>query len=187
MKALYGTFAPRLFVLAGFVAGFALLLALLPPVPKSQASIATNSFQGLVISVSDGDSITVRSGDQNIRVRLAEIDAPERGQPWGTKSREALSGLVGGKDVSVYLQGEDRYGRMIALIKIGDHDINKLMLERGAAWAYRDFLRDPSAIGIENSARAQGLGLWAMPESERVAPWDYRAARRTANPVIVGR
>jgi endonuclease YncB( thermonuclease family) len=174
-------------IFAAFVALFALSLSLLPTASTSNSRIPLASYEGFVIRVSDGDTIVVRTGDANIRIRLAEIDAPERGQPWGTRSKDELSQMVAGKSVSVFPQGSDRYGRTIAQVKIGDQDVGRMMIERGAAWAYRDFLRDPVPIGIEQRAKSQRLGLWAMPESERLAPWLYRAQQRQSASLVVGR
>jgi endonuclease YncB( thermonuclease family) len=170
-----------------FLGAFIVIAMLLPPATSSQASEALQRFEGRVIRVSDGDSITVRAGEINVRIRLAEIDAPERGQAWGTRSKQELEALVAGKIVTIVPQGQDRYGRTIAYVKLGEQDISRTMITRGAAWAYRDFLRDPSIIAIEQTAKRSGTGLWAMPEQERLAPWIYRARQRESASVVVGR
>jgi endonuclease YncB( thermonuclease family) len=168
----------------GFI--FKLPPAQLAPVGVQSKPIGTQ-FQAQVIKVTDGDSITVRNGEQNIKVRLAQIDAPERGQPWGTRSREELAGLVAAKTVTITPQGSDRYGRMIGDIRIDTQDVNAAMVQRGAAWAYRDYLRDPRLIAIEAQAKSARVGLWALPAGQRLPPWEYRAARRDAAGVVVGR
>jgi endonuclease YncB( thermonuclease family) len=174
--------------LAAFALGALVLCAsLLWPPRHSAASISVQRLEGLVIGISDGDSITVRSGSENIKVRLAQIDAPETGQPWGTRSRQELSALVGGKTVKLMVTGQDRYGRTIAQIEAEGIDVNRDMLARGAAWAYVDYLTDPSLIEVERLARNRAIGLWAMPENERVAPWVYRRMRRTKSEATTAR
>lgn len=168
--------------------GFIYIVAATQPKPVIiRSELHSAQFQARVINVSDGDSITVRSGEQNIKIRLAQIDAPERSQPWGNNSRQALAELVEYSNVLVSPQGSDRYGGMIAHVSSGDTDVNAAMIKQGAAWAYRDFLRDSSLITLENEAKSARKGLWAMPESQRQPPWEYRAQRRKAAGVAVGR
>ena len=174
-------------LLGVFVGFISQLPASPPPHASFQTSSKTQTFQALVINVSDGDSITVRAGGQNIKIRLAEIDAPELGQPWGTKSRQELASLVAGKTVSVTPQGQDRYDRVIARIAVNGHDINSAMVQRGAAWAYDGYVRDPSIPQFEAQARSDRAGLWAMSAHERQPPWEYRAQRRNRDMVAVSR
>jgi endonuclease YncB( thermonuclease family) len=65
--------------------------------------------------------------------------------------------------------------------------VNAAMVQRGAAWAYRDYLRDPRLIAVEAQAKSARVGLWALPAGQRLPPWEYRAARRDAAGVVVGR
>jgi micrococcal nuclease len=75
---------------------------------------ATDILEGRVVAIADGDTFTLLTSDkQQIKIRLAEIDAPESGQPYGNKSKQALSGLIFGKDVRVAVQTTDRYGRTV--------------------------------------------------------------------------
>lgn len=137
------------------------------------------SFQARVVGVTDGDSITVLDEqNQQHRVRLAEIDAPERGQPWGDRSRQALSALVYGKTVSVQQTDTDRYGRVVARIFADGQDVNRTMVEQGAAWAYRRYLTDETLIATEARARRQRVGLWSMSDAQTVAPWEWRQGVR---------
>jgi endonuclease YncB( thermonuclease family) len=173
--------------LAAAVIGF---LSLLPPSPartEGHSNQAQESYQGLVIKVTDGDSITVRSGEANIKIRLAEIDAPERGQAWGHNARDELEGLVAGKTITITPRGQDRYGRTIAQIGADGQDVNREMVSRGSAWAYRAYLRDRSYLDLETRARTAQAGLWSMPESQVVAPWDYRKEKRARQQVAAAR
>ena len=191
MKRLTKSSIVQIMLCAALIGAFAGFISQLPASPQPNASLKaksdTQTFQAVVINVSDGDSITVRSGDQNIKIRLAEIDAPERGQPWGTKSRQELAGLVAGKTVSITPQGQDRYDRIIAKVEVNGLDINRAMVQRGAAWAYDDYVSDLSITQLQAQARSERTGLWAMPAHERQPPWEYRAERRKAASAAVGR
>jgi endonuclease YncB( thermonuclease family) len=76
---------------------------------------------------------------------------------------------------------------MIAHVSFESIDVNATMIEQGAAWAYRDYLRDRSLITLETQAKSARRGLWAMPDTQIQPPWEYRAGRREAAGVVVGR
>ena len=100
-------------------------------------------LSGGVVSISDGDTFTLLTSDkQRIKIRLAEIDAPESSQPYGNKSKQALSGLIFGKDVRVVVQTTDRYGRTVGRPYVGNLDVCEEMVRVGAAWVYRQYVVD---------------------------------------------
>lgn len=134
-----------------------------------------------VVSVSDGDTLKVLKDGKELRVRLAEIDAPERAQAWGRKSRDALSGKVMHKQVEVDTQYEDQYGRSVARIYFEGRDINREMVAEGHAWAYRKHLKDQRLMQDERDAKDARRGLWALPETERVPPWKWRWQQKSGN------
>lgn len=138
----------------------------------------TVSMSGRVVGVVDGDTIDILVDGREVRVRLAEIDAPERSQPWYARSSQALRELVHGRDVSVVQTDTDRWGRVVGRIYIGDTDVNARMVEIGAAWAFLRYQTDPRFSGLEADARARTIGLWSMPPNEIIAPWDWRAGAR---------
>lgn len=143
---------------------------------------ATGGAATRVKRVVDGDTVIVETrGQPDTTVRLDQIDAPERGQPWGRKSSQLLSELALTKDICLVTNGVDRYGRTIATIYVDDVDINRAMVSRGGAWAYRKYLRDRSLIDLEETAAAQGIGLWAMPAAQRIPPWIDRQSRMAPN------
>ena len=110
---------------AGCLAGV-LTLALPSPIQLTRPPSAVTGrapITGKVIKVTDGDTITIRSGTDTIKIRLAEIDAPERGQPWGEKSRQALDGLVAGKIVQAIPITTDRYGRTVARVMVDGRNV----------------------------------------------------------------
>ena len=132
---------------------------------------------GRVVGVTDGDTIKVLCGRTEMKVRLAQIDAPERGQAFGAKAKEALSDLVFDREVRLDLGEKDRYGRAIATVWRGSLDINREMVRLGFAWAYRKYLEDPSLLDDEAAAKAANRGLWR--DVDPVAPWDYRRRGRS--------
>lgn len=145
---------------------------------RGQAAPAV-SFSGRVVGITDGDTITVLDEqNQQHTIRLAEIDAPERGQPWGDRSRQGLSALAFGKSVSVQQTDTDRYGRVVARVFSDGRDVNRAMVEEGAAWAYRDYLTDDTLIATEARARQRRAGLWSMSDAQTVAPWEWRQGVR---------
>ena len=135
--------------------------------------------------VIDGDTIDVlMPGFQVVRVRLAGIDAPERGQAFGSASKAALSELVFARQVVVQWKKRDRYERLVGKVTVSGADANLAMLTRGLAWHYARFeaeqeRADRAAYAqAEREARAQRRGLWA--DARPVAPWDHRKARGEA-------
>lgn len=130
-----------------------------------------------VIGVTDGDTLTTRCGDQQLTIRLAEIDAPEAKQPFGRESRMNLRALCFQKEAVVLPQSADRYGRTVARVSCGGHDASSAQAAQGLAWAFTRYLRDPEIKRLEQGARDAGRGLWSQvvpPEP----PWAYRARIR---------
>ena len=129
----------------------------------------------LVVGISDGDTIKVRCPDHpQIAVRLAEIDAPEKAQPFGHRSKELLSELCFRKQAEIRPSSRDRYGRTIARVICAGSDANAAMVRAGMAWAYTRYLTDPQIQAMEVVARREGLGLWA--DAHPVPPWEWRKA-----------
>jgi endonuclease YncB( thermonuclease family) len=126
-----------------------------------------------VVGVTDGDSITCLTPDkQQVKVRLNAVDAPERGQPFANKSKQALSDMVFGKDVEVEEPGTDRYKRTIGQVMVGKLDVNHEMVAKGMAWHYVKYDDSRVLREAEQSSRAAKLGLWADPHA--TPPWEWR-------------
>ena len=131
------------------------------------------SIEGRVVGVHDGDSLTVLDGNRvQYKVRLVGIDAPEKKQAFGERAKQALSGLVFGKDVRVEFHGPDRYGRTLGDVFAGGKRVNLLMVEEGMAWAYKG-TKDTALLTAEADARRGKRGLWQ--DNAPVAPWAFRA------------
>ncbi|MDP9897418.1 endonuclease YncB(thermonuclease family) [Variovorax boronicumulans] len=143
------------------------------------AAAAHADFSGTVVRILDGDTLDVLVDRAPVRVRLAEIDAPEKGQPFDTKARQALADLVFRREVRVTEAGQDRHGRRIGTIFVDGTSANRTMVASGMAWAYRAYLVDRSLIRVEEEARATKRGLWV--DSDAQAPWQWRAEKRVAS------
>lgn len=134
----------------------------------------------LVVAITDGDTIKARCGQpgayQEVKVRLAEIDAPEKKQPFGQRSKEALSDLCFQAQATIRPATIDRYGRTVARLECRGKDANAEMVRQGMAWAYTKYLTDPEIKRLELAARAARVGLWR--DAEPVAPWEWRKRGR---------
>lgn len=146
----------------------------------AEAPSAQASWTARVIRVRDGDSLLVRADGRDIEVRLADVDAPERGQPHADPARKALIDLLQRRDVTVEVLDTDTYKRKVARVRrVPDGlDINAEVVRAGNAWVFRRYVRDPSLFTLEQSARERRAGLWALPEDQRVPPWTYRERQR---------
>ncbi|MCB1966956.1 MAG: thermonuclease family protein [Candidatus Accumulibacter sp.] len=148
----------------------ALLIALMA------VGTANADFTGEVVGVTDGDTVTVLRDREPVKVRLTEIDAPERKQPFGQRSRQHLADLVFRKEVLVVEHGKDRYGRTLGRLKLGAVDANEEQIRSGMAWVYDKYVVDRSLYGLQDEAKRARRGLWADPEP--VPPWEWRRSRR---------
>ncbi len=156
-----------------YIGGMARWLIVLVFLVACQVQAA--DLSGRVIAIADGDTFTLLTADKRqVKIRLAEIDAPESGQPYGNKSKQALSGLIFGKDVRVVVQTTDRYGRTVGRPYVSSLDICEEMVRTGAAWAYREYLIDRSLLTIEAEAKAHKRGLWGLSEAQNMPPWEWR-------------
>lgn len=133
-------------------------------------------LHGKVVSVHDGDTLTVLVGTTQHKIRLAGIDAPESKQPFGTRSQQSLSEMTFGKNVSVDVQTKDRYGREVGTVHAGKVNTNLEQVRRGMAWHYVQYSDDKTLADAETAARSAKVGLWA--DKEPIPPWEWRKARR---------
>lgn len=128
------------------------------------------------MAIADGDTLTARCGEpgayEQVKVRLAEIDAPEKAQPFGNVSRQHLASLCFQQQATIRQTSRDRYGRTVARVECQGKDANLEQVRAGMAWAYTKYLTDPEVKALETAARAAGAGLWA--DQAPVAPWEWR-------------
>lgn len=134
---------------------------------------AQEEVEVTVVGISDGDTLTGLTSDRRqLRVRLAEIDAPESSQAYGQQSKRSLSQLCFGKVARLEIQSEDRYGRKVAGVFCGGESAQKHQLKAGLAWVYDRYVHDKSLYVLQYDARRQRIGLWADPSAQ--PPWEYR-------------
>lgn len=163
-----------------------LLLALLAQSPCAAV------LEGRVIHVADGDTLTILDDQQQAhKIRLAGIDAPERGQPFGRKATAALAALTKNQQVIIDGGKTDRYQRRIGIVKVATAgcipctpgtDVGLALVVAGLAWHYRAYEREQSSSDreqyreAESGARSRRDGLWT--DAAPMPPWDWRRARR---------
>jgi endonuclease YncB( thermonuclease family) len=153
-----------------------------------------DTLTGRVVNVADGDTVTILDADhQQHRVRLQGIDAPEKAQPFGQRSKQSLSTLVFGNDVEVRWNKRDRYQRILGKVMVADPncrtshcpkalDAGHAQITVGLAWWYRKYAdeQSPEDRGAyefsEQEARAKRAGLWA--DGQPIPPWDWRKESR---------
>jgi len=124
-----------------------------------------SEFSGLVVAVADGDTLTVLTPEKaRVRVRLDQIDAPEKGQPFGQRSRQSLAAQSFQKTVRVVDHGDDRYGRTIGTVFVDRLNVNDEQLRRGLAWVFVRYAREDRLLAIEEEARQARRGLWIDPD-----------------------
>ncbi len=167
-----------------------LLVAVLLSLAGAAVGAERNTLDVRVVGITDGDTITVLDSLKiQHKVRLAGIDAPEGGQAFGDRSKQNLSRLLQGGDVHVEWSKTDRYGRLIAIVTVGNAgacatpcppgiDAGLAQIRAGMAWHDKDYEKDQSPrdrsdyATAEQQARAAGIGLWV--ERNPAAPSEWR-------------
>ena len=140
-------------------------------------SAETQIFTGKVVGVSDGDTLKVMHEGRAEKVRLADIDCPEKAQPYGQKAKQFASDLAFAQVVTVIVHGLDRYGRSIGEVTLADGRLlNRELVKAGLAWWYRRYSKDTSYEALESEAKADKRGLWR--DSDPTPPWEWRRTKR---------
>ena len=149
-----------------------------------------SELTGKVVSVSDGDTLRVLFDNQQIKIRLGGIDAPESDKPFGQASKRYLADAVAGQIVVVEFEKKDRYGRIIGKVLLNGIDMNLRQVKAGYAWWYEYYKRDQSEpdqraySGADQQARNSGIGLWSEPAP--INPYDWRKGKRGLVPATEG-
>lgn len=150
-----------------------------------------DTYMCKVVGISDGDTITCLTEEkEQVKIRLYQIDAPEKGQDFGNKSKEYLSNLIFNKTVQVINYGKDRYGRTLSTIMLQTSpvkekysdceiihriDVNITMIYEGMAWYYPFAKKNDIYKQAEEKARANKVGLWSQ---KAIAPWEFRKNKK---------
>jgi micrococcal nuclease len=173
------------------------ILPTFPTVPTRSASAETftarvigvadgDTLTARVIGVTDGDTLTaVRTGRPEV-IRLRGIDAPERGQAYCERAKQYAAALAFGQVVAVEAAGRDRYGRLLAEVRLPDgRSLNEELVRAGYAWWFRRYSADRTLAQLEAEARTGRRGLWADPSP--VPPWEYRQTRARSRGLVGAR
>lgn len=134
----------------------------------------------LVVAIADGDTLTARCGEpgayEQVKVRIAAIDAPERTQPFGQRSKQSLSDLCFRETATIKASTLDRYGRTVADVQCKGQDVGETQVAAGMAWVFNRYAEGHELLyRLQDTARGGRLGLWV--DSAPVAPWEWRQKR----------
>jgi endonuclease YncB( thermonuclease family) len=134
---------------------------------------------GKVVGITDGDTVKLLKGNNTtVKIRVANIDCPERKQPFSTKAKQFTSDAIFSKTVKVQVLKKDRYGRLVANIIYNDSlNLSEELLKVGLAWHYKKYSKDKFLQKLEDKARLHKIGLWSDPNA--IAPWEYRSKKKS--------
>lgn len=143
------------------------------------------SWPAKVVSVADGDTITVLHNDQKKEIRLYGIDCPEKEQSHGEQAKALTTALVSGRNVDVEQKDIDRYDRVVGLVKVDGQSLSELIVQNGYAWVYTKYCKEKFCadwVKLESVAKQQKKGIWQ--DSVAVPPWEWRAAKREGKQTV---
>ncbi|PTQ82037.1 endonuclease YncB(thermonuclease family) [Nitrosospira multiformis] len=148
-------------------------LSSLVALPLSAAASADEIIRAKAVSIVDGDSISAVINQELVRVRLAEVDAPEGNQPFAIDSRQSLHDLCFWVEAELSSISKDYYGRMLAKVKCNAVNVNAEQVRRGMAWVADQSVKDGELVQLQEEARAakRGLGSYESP----VPPWEWHS------------
>jgi endonuclease YncB( thermonuclease family) len=148
----------------------------------ASAVVHAETLAGKVVDILDGDTITVLHEQQETRVRIAGIDAPEKMQAFGQRSKQAMSDCAFGRDVEVQWGKIDRYGRTIGKVLSGGVDCGLRQIKLGMAWHYKAYAKEQTRhdreayATSEDEAKTDRRGLWS--DASPMPPWEYRGPEK---------
>jgi micrococcal nuclease len=151
-----------------FISAF---LALAHATPKS------GSITGVVAGIADGDTIYMWVDGKKVKMRLAQIDAPEKMQPFGNKAEQSLHRLVRGKEVNATWTKLDGYKRPLITLHADGISVNEALVKQGMAWAYTEYLKDRQLLTLQKQAKEARIGLWT--EDNPIPPWEWRKHQKS--------
>jgi endonuclease YncB( thermonuclease family) len=158
-------------------AGVALVCAMVATT-SHDANAATST--GRVVHVDDGDTLIVKTGSRETKVRLVEIDAPEHDQPYGDRSKQSLIDLCLHQEATIEATNVDEYGRTLAHVRCKGVDANRAQVGAGMAWVYDHYVVDRTLYKVQSAARSARQGLWS--DTDPIPPWDWRHERLDSLP-----
>jgi endonuclease YncB( thermonuclease family) len=138
------------------------------------------ALHGKVVHIADGDTLTILTeSKEQVKIRLAGIDTPEKAQPFGNKAKQALAALTFQQQALVEVETKDRYGRTVGKVIVNGTDVNAELVRQGMAWVYRKYTNDHKLYALEVEAKQAKRGLWATDKP--IEPWLWRKGKRTVD------
>jgi len=143
-------------------------------------NVQAATLYGKVVHIADGDTLTILVvGNEQVKIRLAGIDTPEKAQPFGNKAKQSLAALTFQKQASVEIETKDRYGRTVGRVIVAGKDVNAELVRQGMAWVYRKYTNDQTLYALEAQAKRAKRGLWTTDHP--IEPWLWRKGKRTVD------
>ena len=140
-------------------------------------AVQADTLEGNVVKIADGDTLTLLTSiNEQIKIRLAGIDTPEKKQPFGNKAKQALANLAFQKQALVEVETKDRYGRTVGVVFVDGLNVNAELVKQGMAWVYRKYTGDKRLYALESEAKQAKRGLWL--DENPIPPWEWRRGRR---------
>lgn len=143
------------------------------------SQVHADVLQGVVFGITDGDTLTLLDATKTQhKIRISGIDAPEKTQPYGSRSKDNLGHLAHQKQAVANCPKTDRYGRLVCIVTVAGQDVGLQQIADGMAWWFRRYSRDQSPQDqaayeqAETMAKMNGIGLWSDPNP--VPPWEWR-------------
>jgi endonuclease YncB( thermonuclease family) len=148
--------------------------------------VEAETIAGRVVHISDGDTLKIlTASNQQVKIRLAGIDTPEKAQPFGNNAKQALAALTFQKQVIVDVETKDRYGRTVGRVYVQGLDVSAELIRQGMAWVYRKYTNDKKLYSLEAEAKLAKRGLWVSEYP--IEPRQWRKGKRAFehNPSVV--
>ena len=140
-------------------------------------AVQADTLEGNVVKIADGDTLTLlTSSNEQVKIRLAGIDTPERKQPFGNRAKQAISSLAFQKHALIEVEAKDRYGRTVGVVFVDGLNVNAELVKQGMAWVYRKYTDDKRLYALESEAKQAKRGLWLDKKS--IPPWEWRRGKR---------
>lgn len=137
--------------------------------------VYSQSLTGRVIAIKDGDTVIVLDTlSHQTTLRLAEVDCPEKNQPFGTKSKQFTSDQIYLKTIKYIVTDTDRYGRSIAMIYYDTDNkyLSAEIIKAGMGWHYKRYSTSKELATFEDNAKRNKIGLWV--DNNPINPSEWR-------------
>ncbi len=139
--------------------------------------VQAETLEGKIVKIADGDTLTLLTSTKDqVKIRLAGIDTPERKQPFGNRAKQALAKLAFQKQALIEAETKDRYGRTVGVVFVDGLNVNHELVKQGMAWVYRKYNKDKALYELESRAKKERLGLWL--DENPIPPWEWRRGKR---------